>query len=295
MRQALPLTAIRAFEAAALRLNFKGAAEDLGVTPTAVSHQIRHLEQLCGVRLFKRGSRGVTLTNRGRKFAEALRPAIDQIETAYRALVLSAGRNSVILGAGPIIASRWLAPQLPAFAAEHPDIDLQLLNSPTEIWRRAPEFDIAIAWGHGNWSGLDAEKLFEVSLAPVLTPELADRIGPLRTPRDLLRAPLLHHRNDLEWGDWFREAGVTAPVPIGTRFEDTNVLVQAALSGSGAMLGVLEFLADDISAGRLVNPFGIRLKPTSAYYVVTARSRESTPISALKTWLRAHAPKPDPR
>ena len=188
-----------------------------------------------------------------------------------------------------MIASRWLAPQLSAFAASYPDIDLQLLNSPSEIWRRATEFDIAIAWGHGNWPALKSEKLLDVSLAPVLTPQLADRIGPIIEPCDLLRGPLLHHRDEAEWSHWFRVAGAGKPVLTGTRFEDTNVLVQAALSGGGIMLGVLEFLADDISAGRLVNPFGIVLKPESAYYLVTAHDHETRSVYALKSWLKAHA------
>ena len=285
MKTRIPLTAIQTFDVAAQRLNFKTAAEELGVTPTAVSHQIRHLEQLCGAKLFHRVSKGVTLTNRGQKFADAIQPALFQVNTAYRSLNVSLDRKSVILGAGPIVASRWLAPQLPAFAATHPDIDLQLINSPTEIWRRASEFDLAIAWGEGDWPGLNAEKLLEVRIAPVLTPELADKIGPLQHPSEILSAPLLHHKNDAEWKAWFRIANVDEPVPTGTRFEDTNVLVQAALSGSGVMLGILEFLADDISAGRLISPFDITLSPKSAYHLVSAFDRESRSVSILRAWL----------
>ncbi len=289
MKKPLPLTAIRTFEIAARRLSFKTTAEDLGVTPTAVSHQIRHLEELCGAKLFLRGSKGVTLTSQGRKFANEVHPAIEQLEMAYRSLTRTTRRSSLILGAGPILASRWLAPRLSAFAAQHPDIDLQLLNSPTEIWRRAAEFDVAIAWGEGNWHGLEAEKLLDVRLAPVLTPKLAGEIGPLAAPRDILRAPLLHHRDQTEWANWLQKAGIDDPAPMGTQFEDSNVLVQASLSGSGAMLGVVDFLSDDISAGRLVKPFEIELTPKSAYFMVSLPGRASARMSALKDWLRGQA------
>ncbi|MGI9391697.1 MAG: LysR substrate-binding domain-containing protein [Boseongicola sp.] len=284
-----PYTAIRAFDAASRHLSFKHAAEELAVTPTAISHQIRQLEKLCRVKLFKRGAKGVSLTSRGRAFATDLRPAIAQIERAYRSLTLSEQRSTVVLGAGPIIASRWLAPRLPLFAASHPEIDLQLLNSPTEIWRRAPDFDVAIVWGHGHWPGLSAEKLLEVSLAPVLTPELAKVLGPLEEPGDLLRAPLLHHRNNSEWTDWFQRANVLEPVSKGTIIEDTNVLVQAALSGGGVMLGVLDFLSDDIATGRLVCPFHIVLEPAAAYYLVTSGGIENRASATLRQWLSANA------
>lgn len=280
-----PLTAIRAFDAVSRHQSFQRAADELGVTPTAISHQIRLLESRTDVRLFERGPAGVKHTAKGKLFANDLGPAMDQIDRAFHKLTQSSDRKHVVLGAGPIIASRWLAPRLPDFSARHPDIDLQLINSPTEIWRRAREFDLAIAWGEGNWQNLHAEKLLDVSLVPVLAPQLAQELD-LREPGDLLHAPLLHHRDEREWADWFALAGVHHPVPVGTKVEDTNVVVQAALAGTGVMLGIREFLADDISSNRLICPFPMPLELRAAYFLVTSQDFQSPAQATLSNWLR---------
>ena len=279
-----PLTAIRTFDAVSRHLSFQRAANELGVTPTAVSHQIRALEAQTNARLFNRSPAGVEHTARGMQFAEDIGPAMEQIDQAFRKLLQFSDREQVVLGAGPIIASRWLAPRLPDFAARHPEIDLQLINSPTEIWRRAREFDLAIAWGNGDWPNLQSQKLLDVSLVPVLSPDLARELD-LHQPGDLLDAPLLHHHDGKEWADWFALAGVHHSVPVGIKVEDTNVVVQAALAGTGVMLGIREFLADDILAGRLTCPFPNPLRQTAAYYLVASGASQFPAHEALEKLL----------
>ncbi|MEM7375976.1 MAG: LysR substrate-binding domain-containing protein [Pseudomonadota bacterium] len=288
------LTAVRTFVAVGRHLSFKQAAHELGVTPTAVSHQIRVLEESAGVRLFERGPAGVSLTAAGTAFADEVSPAINRVDQAFDTLRQSAGRHRVVLGAGPVVASRWLAPKLTDFAACHPEIDLHLINSPTAIWQRAPECDLAIAWGHGQWPGLRAHRLLDVQLVPVMTPALADSLAPLDAPADLLRAPLLHHGDSADWRAWFHQAGVDGPVPAGTLVEDTNVVIQAALAGSGVMLGIRDFLESDLRSGRLMCPFDTALAPRSAYFLVAETRPPRAGVAELEGWLRAHAGEASP-
>ena len=209
-------------------------------------------------------------------------------------LLSAQDREKIILGAGPIVASRWLAPRLPEFFSKHPDVDLQIINSPTQIWQRAGEFDLAIAWGEGTWPGLDATKLLDVDLVPILAPSLADRLQ-LRAPDDLLRAPLLHHRNATEWNTWFALAGCAPETLSGTTVDDTNVAVQAALSGSGVILGVREFLSAEISAGQLICPFPIALRPAASYFLVRSETHSNAKADKLLTWLQEAALNDPPR
>lgn len=275
---------IRVFASVSRHLSFQAAAEELGVTPTAISHQIRNLELRAGLRLFNRSSNGVSLTEKGLRFAEVVVPAIDEINLAYERLTSTNPREKITLGAGPIVASRWLAPRLPEFFARHPEVDLQIINSPTQIWQRTREFDLAIAWGEGNWPGLCSDKLLDVHLVPVLSPALADDLSP-QSPQDLLHAPLLHHRNSSEWRDWFRQSGVEVGDLEGTSVDDTNVAVQAALAGTGVFLGVREFLDNEISTGRLVCPFSNALKPSASYFIAQSKSSENETVEKLKVWL----------
>ena len=284
MAQRPPLTAIRAFDAVSRHKSFQRAAQELGVTPTAISHQIRALETRTNVQLFDRSPAGVTHTAQGKSLADDVCPAMEQIDQAFQRLLQPSNRTQVVLGAGPIIASRWLAPRLLDFSARHPEIDLQLIKSPTEIWRRAREFDLAIAWGNGEWPNLYARKLLNVNLVPVLAPQLAKELD-LQDPRDLLQAPLLHHQDTGPWADLFALIGVHDPVPTGTKVEDINVVVQAALAGTGVMLGIRELLTDDLASGRLVCPFPIALKQNAAYYLVSSTKAQNKAQSALANWL----------
>ena len=281
------LTALRAFEAAARHLSFKLAAEELNLTPTAVSHQIRGLEAALAHKLFDRRVRQVDLTAEGAELARALGPAFLVIDKAVRDLKAKDRRRIVTLGTAPIIASRWLAPKLGTFWCAHPDIDLRLHHSPVPIHRQMANYDIAIAWGEGPWPGWEAELLLRVEATPVVAPTAGFLDGPLDEPRQLLAMPLLHYRGKKDWAQWFAEAGVDLPAEIpGALFDDANVLLQAALEGQGVALGILPFADDELSLGRLSRPWNLTVRPSAAYYLLQSRaSRDRDAARAVVAWL----------
>lgn len=282
-----PFAAIRAFEAAARHLSFKEAARELGLTPTAISHQIKQIESLAGRPLFLRRARQVELTREGEVFAETLTPALETIAGAFARLSAETNRPTVTLGAGPLFASRWLVPRLADFWGAHPQIDLSLLHSPVPVWQQMTRFDLAVAWGRGAWPGLASDLLFAIQVAPVLSPALLRDHPALSKPADLLTFPLLHHGDGSGWRQWFERAGVSLSAdPPGTHFEDANVLHQAALSGRGVALGILDFIEDELSAGRMCKPFPIPVAPPDAYYLICRRSALSNEATrVVRDWL----------
>jgi LysR family glycine cleavage system transcriptional activator len=284
-----PFAALRAFEAAARHLSFKDAAAELGLTPTAISHQVKLLEGLSKQRLFIRRTRRVELTEAGQAFAGALTPAFDAIARAYGKLSEDRARQTVTLGAGPLFASRWLAPRLGDLWTKHPEIDLRLHHSPLPVDQQLGQFDLAIAWGRGNWSGVTVEPLLRVEVTPVLSPHGRAEGCRLGAPKDLLALPLLHHRNLEGWRQWLAAAGVVLDEPPpGIRFEDANVLLQAALAGQGAALGIVPFIEDELSAGRLIRPFDLAIDPGEAYYLITPEGAlDRAAVGLVRDWLLA--------
>lgn len=282
-----PFAAIRAFEAAARHLSFKDAAQELGLTPTAISHQIKQLERLAGRPLFIRHTRRVELTVDGRRFADDVATPLDALVTAFAKIRDSSGRDSVTLGAGPIFAARWLVPRLARFWDEHPGIDLRLHHSPLPVWQQIAQFDLAVAWGAGGWPGVVAEPLLRIEVSPVISPDLARQLGDSLTPERLLTLPLLHHRNAAGWREWFVAVGVTMPDDLpGIVFEDANVMTQAALSGRGAALGVLPFVADELASGRLVQPFPLSIDPGDGYFMIyRQRALANEAVASVRQWM----------
>jgi LysR family transcriptional regulator, glycine cleavage system transcriptional activator len=286
MRKLPGFAQIRAFEAAARLGSFKDAARELALTPTAVSHQIRQLETLCRKQLFSRAGRRIELSEEGRLFATNLSPALDSIADAYQTLCQNSGRRQVTLGAGPIFASRWLVPRLSEFWATNPEVDLWLNHSPLPVWRQVDNYDLAIAWGDGNWPGIVSECLLRIDVSPVFAQSFPDRES-IQHPSDLLKYPLLHHRDANGWLEWFNRAGVeyTDGLP-GTVFEDSNVLLQAVLSGRGVALGILQFIQDEIAAKRLIKPFTQSVDPRQAYYLIyRADAIKNSTIATVRDWL----------
>lgn len=290
MQRHPPFAALRAFEAAARHASFKQAALELGLTPTAISHQVKQLERLCGRALFVRRTRRVELTADGRAFAEAVGPALDALAAAFAELCVAAERASVTLGAGPIFAARRLVPRLADFWAAHPGIDLKLHHSPLPVWQQISQFDLAVAWGAGTWPDLISAPLLRIEVSPVMVPSLVMGQGSAPAePSDLLALHLLHHRDSKGWAQWFTAAGFTPPGDLpGTVFEDANVLLQAALSGRGVALGALPFIQDELAAGRLLQPFEVRVDPGDAYFLICRkRALDSEAVKAVRQWLLA--------
>ena len=292
MSRSLPaLTALRSFEAAARHESFKRAAAELGVTPTAVSHQIKQLEGQLGQALFVRRVRQVRMTEAGRVLFEACRDSFDGLETALARLRAGLGRARITVGVGPLVAAKWLTPRLSGFWRACPGVDLRLHHSPLSIDFRQADLDMAIAWGDGSWPGVEVESLLKVRVTPVVSPRLLGTGVSLTTPADLGRFALLHQRDSDGWREWFGHAGMAMPeVRSSIVIEDAHVVHQAAIDGQGVALGNLPFIADDLAAGRLLRPLELTIEPRRAYYLVYPKGAlRDANLKRLRDWLMAEA------
>lgn len=286
----LPLTALRTFEVAARRLSFKDAADELCVSATTVSNQIRQLEADWNCKLFIRQTRAVVLTDEGRSLSQVVTRAFDEIRAEVE-VHMNPARKSVTLAVGPIFGSRWLVPRLARFREAHPRIDLVLHESPRITDAAMMTSHLAVDWGTGNWSGLNSQKLLDITYSPVVRADVIDAFGGLKEPSDLTRIPLIHQRDKSEWSAWFKLAGVADFEPVAeTTIRDSNLVLQAALDGQGAALGVFPFVSNDIGSARLVKPFDIDLIPQRSFYLLgrpsSPRTRE---VSVVQNWLLEQA------
>lgn len=287
-RHRLPLTALRTFEAAARLQSFKDAADELCVTPTTVSNQIRQLERDWGRLLFVRKTRQVVLTDTGRSLARVVGASFEAIRAEIEGQI-AVTRKPVTLAVGPIFASRWLIPRLGRFRAAHPGIELILHHGPRITSAENMTTPVAIDWGHGDWTGLDAHHLFGIRYVPVLSPALAAARGGIARPGDLLRFPIIHQHDRTEWNAWAKLAGLrdleTAENAV---IDDSNVVTEAAIDGQGVALGIFPFLDKDVAHGRLIRPFDIELEPTRSYHLLVRHGAlKNAEIAALCEWLRA--------
>jgi LysR family glycine cleavage system transcriptional activator len=286
----LPLTALRTFEAAARRLSFKEAAEELHVSPTTVSNQIRHLEKEWNCLLFVRKTRQVILTDAGRSLARVVSRAFDDIRLEVEAHIPTL-RKTVTLAVGPIFGARWLIPRLSRFYRLYPKIELILLHSPRITSVESLNAAIAIDWGTGDWQGTEAKEIMRLHYEPVLSPALVKELGPIRSPADLQRFPIIHQNDRSEWHNWLRVAGhPDVRFRHETTILDANVVTQAAIDGSGVALGAFPFINSDVESGRLVCPFDVKLIPERAYFILTRPGARKTPeIRAVCEWIEAEA------
>ena len=288
MARHLPsLSALRAFEAAARFESFKQAAEELRVSPTAVSHQIKLLERDLNQRLFRRRVRQVRLTEAGRILQAGLGEAFDRMATATAQCRRLTARATVTVGVGPILASTWLSPRLSRFWQRCPEIDLRLHHSPRAVDFRNSDIDLLIAWGAGDWRGVEVEELLRIRVTPVLSPQLLAGGEAPASPQDLAHYPLIHQRDHGAWQDWFAAAGLAPEAARrGVVIEDAHVGLQAAVAGQGIALGPLPFVDDELAAGRLVRPFALDVEPQGAYYLVYPKAALATSgCRQLRDWL----------
>ena len=286
MRRLPPLSALRAFEAAARHLSFKAAAGELGVTPTAISHQIRGLEDHLGVRLFYRRTRGLELAAPAHVLYPVLRDGFDGFAAALEQVAVARQRQTVRISATSAFTTWWLLPRVQRFQAAHPHVDLQLHASDDMVDMRAAQTDLAVRYGHGPYSGLRATVMLADQFAPVASPGLL-----LKSAADLRRAPLIHfdwRRADPAnptWDAWFKAARLpAAPVPR-LLFSEEGHAIQAAVAGQGVALLSLVLVHGEIEVGRLVQPFGPVLD-SYAYHLVEAADRPGSKAAQVaKAWL----------
>ncbi len=293
MQKLPPLTALRSFEAAARYGNFSQAAEELCVTQSAVSHQVRQLEGWFGFELFERNGRRISVTAKGAELAASLGEAFGDIARTCRRISVADEAPALTVAAIPSVATCWLIPRLSAFWRHHPDIRIKLLYAIHGTPIDFQDVDIAIAYGTGDWPGLKVTRLLNGDACPVCARQYLTDMGPFDEPSQLLGADLLHEQNRRGWENWFHNAGVEAEaLPPGPVFEDFNLLRSAALAGHGVALCAPALLADDLATGRLVQLSDVAVQINHDYYILEPHELPGTRLDAretFKAWLLGHA------
>lgn len=268
-RRLPPLNAIRAFEAAARCGNFTRAAQELFVTQGAVSRHVATLEDWLKVKLFERGRHGIQLTPQGQSYFATVRASLEQLEQGTRALQRSPDERRLRIKLPPTFAIRWLMPRLARFHAQHPEIDVQITTSHQRADFDREDVDVSIHSEPRPPEGAGYRRLFGETLLPVCAPGLLEAGPPLRTPSDLSKHALLCSMNrPNDWPAWLAAAGARGVDGNGgLKFENAALAYQAAADRLGVIVALLAFVRDDLAAGRLVEPFGLRVPTAGAYYL----------------------------
>lgn len=300
-----PFAVLRAFEAAARHLSFKKAAEELHLTPAAVSQQIKGLEEYLGVSLFRRLTRALELTEHAKAMLPKLREGFDCLAAAVET-TRQRTADTLTVTAPPSFAAHWLIPRLARFTATHPEIALSLGSSPDSVNRRGetavfseglvdPRDDssaVAIRYGVGSYPGYCVERIFAPMYVPVCSPALLERL-PLRTPADLHAHVLIHDETIEEsgrrslWRTWLQTAGITdVNAGRGPRFSNAVLAIEAALAGQGVALALRLLIEDELAAGRLVIPLDMAAPSPYAYFLVMSEAVAQRPaVEAFRHWL----------
>jgi LysR family glycine cleavage system transcriptional activator len=295
-RRLPPLNALRAFEAAARHLNFSRAADELSVTPGAVSQQIQNLEDYVGAALFKRTPKGLLLTDAAQTALPALREAFDRLAEAASLLTAAVDGRRLTLTAPPSFAAKWLVPRLGAFEKAHPQVDVWLSAGMELVDLTAGEVDIAIRYGGGRYPGLEVRRLMSETVIAVAAPsQLAD--NPLDTPSDLSKHILLHDGSPEvddscpDWPMWLAARGLKGvDGNRGPRFNQSSLVIEAAVNGRGVALAKRTLAQADLDAGRLVAPLQIATAVDFAYYLVHPKAKGRLPqVKAFAAWIEAEA------
>jgi LysR family glycine cleavage system transcriptional activator len=306
-----PLNALRAFEIAARHLSFKNAAAELCVTPTAISHQIKQLEEFLGVELFRRLTRSLELTPEGKAMLPKVREGLECFASAVECTHRPLARQRLVVVAPPSFATRWLVPRLKRFAEQEPALELHLVSSlhaiATDQTGVARIFDnvdprdgdchAAICFGTGAYPGYRVDRILSSGYIPVCSPVLMTGEHPLRVPGDVRFHTLIHddtiadERARPTWDEWLRLAGVrNVDASAGPHFRDSGLALTAAIDGLGIALASKPLAVTEVEAGRLIVPFGISFRERLAYYLVTPDAiAQRAPVVALRQWLFAEA------
>ena len=288
----LPLNALRAFEAIARHLSFAKAADELHVTPAALSHQIRGLEEQVGP-LFHRRARSIELTDTGRLIYPGLHAGFESVRGAMAQLDRDRPSNVLVISATPGLVAKWLMPRLWRFLYDHPEIDARVSAAMKIADFSAEGVDVAIRLSKGDHPDLYVEKLFDDSVLPLCSPRLVE--AGLRSTADLRRFPLIHYdiamsmRAPPLWADWLAIAGAQGiDATRGLRVNVADHALDAAVAGAGVSLSFKLIASDDVHARRLVSPFGPELPLVVGYYFVCPKGHETRPnVRAFHDWLFA--------
>jgi LysR family glycine cleavage system transcriptional activator len=288
-----PLNSLRAFEVAARHLSFVKAAQELHVTPAAISHQVKGLEEQLGVALFTRLPRGLVLSDAGRAMLPELARGFEHFAKAVRGAVAGDVAGELKVTVIPSFAQLWLLPRLGRFIAAYPDVKLTLLGAAEVIDIARSDIDLGIRYGGGRYPGLWSRLLFTEDTFPVCAPALLDGPPPLRRPADLRHHRLLSDWNItrgeawLTWEAWAEHLGMPdLRSDDGLRLSDSMMLMEAAVRGLGVAIGRTSLAGEHLAAGRLVRPFAVTKPADYAYYVVAPEGSETRPrLRAFVDWL----------
>ncbi|MBL8331330.1 MAG: LysR family transcriptional regulator [Rubrivivax sp.] len=281
-------TSLRVFEACGRLGSCTGAAQELALSPGAVSKQLKSLEETLGLTLFVRSVQGLVPTAAGSSYLASVQALLTQLEAAAtRAHAAASQRRSLLLHVLPTLADRWLLPRYAEFALAHPDIDVQFTNQLSSDGAVTPA-DASFRYGLGHWPGQRSMYLTGRELRLVASPALLERSGGLRSAREVLRYTLLQHFELPEaWREFFRQQGLRPKAwPGSVRYGFFSVLIRGALTGMGLALVPTVLVADELRAGTLVNPLGLACRSRSGYYLVWPQEREGDPaLGAFCRWM----------
>lgn len=294
-RSLLPLNALRAFDAAARHMSFKQAADDLSVTPAAISQQIRSLEDFLGVDLFRRTNRSLVLTDAAQLSLQPLKEGFEKLEEAVDIITESKTSNILKVSVSPSFASKWLVPRLASYYARHPDAVVKISATMEITDFKAEDVDIAIRYGLGNYDGLVSEELLRETIFPVCAPGLFD--GEAATPCAVLNHTLIHDDTAMDdesapnWTMWLKAAGVETPDGMPALHFNTHALaIEAAVAGRGIALARSAIAEEDLKAGRLIKPFGEGVPINFAHYIVYPQEKlKNERVQDFIEWLREEA------
>jgi LysR family glycine cleavage system transcriptional activator len=290
--------ALRSFEAAARHASFAKAAEELRVTPSALSHQIKALEDQLGIQLFERRSRAIALTREGQQLYPGLQTGFNSIHKAVDELLHRKESRILVVSTPPGLTSRWLAPRLYRFSEQHLEFDLRITSSASYVDFQRDGIDVAIRNMPGTAArapGIHYEKLVNMELGPVCSPKILKRLGDRRSARAWANVPLVHDEslsgpaNLPTWADWLRAAGIRGvDLSRGLRMNTADHALDAAVEGAGVLLSQTILAHDDLRTGRLVMPMNLVLPTHRAYYFACLKKDLSrSAISAFRSWLLA--------
>ncbi len=306
-----PLNALKVFESAARHLSLKQAAQELNVTPAAVSHQVKLLEEYLGIPLFRRLNRGMELTPAARVALPQLSAGFDALAQAVAAMRPQPDTGQLTISAPPSLATRWLVPRLHRFFSAHPEIDIRVSarlrrvkqgerdddveRATLQNWLQ--ESDFAILYGHGGYAGYRADKLFAPTIAPICSPQLVNGEQPLKTPQDLMHHALVHDDTGVLydgvgfWEVWLKGAGVSdVDTGRGSHFSHAVLAIEAAADSLGVVATMPLLAASELAVGRLVMPFELQVPLKSAYYAVSNAAVSQRPaVAAFRDWLMEEA------
>lgn len=297
MKRLPPLNALRVFEASARHLSFTKAAEELHVTPGAVSQQIKALEDFLQTPVFRREKRALLLTDEAQASLPVLREGFDKLSEASDILAAKADSRRLAISVAPSFASKWLVPRLDSFQDAHPEIDVWVSADMDVVDFAVDDVDLAVRYGAGNYPGLVTDHLMAEKIVPVCAPHLITGDKPLRKPEDLTRHTLLHDSSPDKdekvpnWPMWLKAAGICHKEgDRGLKFNQSSLVIEAAVAGKGVALAKSALALADLEAGRLVIPFDLTTPTDFAYYIVHPPSKSSSAsVKAFASWLKDQA------